>query len=348
MASIGETLRAARERRGLTIAEASRLTRIAPRFLEALENDDLEALPAPVYARGFLRSYAAALGLDPDPLVEQLRAELARESSPRRGAPLTDEGMEIMPTAPPPRPRAEPWGEAPSGERARARLAERGVLVEPAEASVRVPPLALLAAALVAGAVVLLALAFLLGDGGGQPAASPPGAGSTAEASRTPTIIEVRDTPTVSGGSTVTPTSATATTTVTGTPGTETSSPGPTATPAAGAATSAATSAPTATPRPATPTPTATPTPVPPTPRPTPTPSPTPTPAVLPATGYAECPREPGGAVRCPDQPEYRVICTQDPNEWLLDLPPYVPTPLPPGWTDVYIDKWQNALEACQ
>lgn len=73
MATIGETLRAARERRGLSLSEASRLTRIAPRFLVALEEDDYGALPAPVYARGFLRSYATLLGLEPEPLVAALR-----------------------------------------------------------------------------------------------------------------------------------------------------------------------------------------------------------------------------------------------------------------------------------
>ncbi|MCS7294862.1 MAG: helix-turn-helix domain-containing protein [Chloroflexota bacterium] len=78
MATIGETLRAARERRGLSLSEASRLTRIAPRFLVALEEDDYGALPAPVYARGFLRSYATLLGLDPEPLVAALRAQMER------------------------------------------------------------------------------------------------------------------------------------------------------------------------------------------------------------------------------------------------------------------------------
>ncbi|MDZ7729103.1 MAG: helix-turn-helix transcriptional regulator [Dehalococcoidia bacterium] len=74
MARIGDQLRAARQERGLSIEEASRETRISRRFLEALEHDEFEALPAPVYARGFLRSYAGFLGLDAEPLVAEMRA----------------------------------------------------------------------------------------------------------------------------------------------------------------------------------------------------------------------------------------------------------------------------------
>lgn len=72
MATIGETLRSARERRGLTIEQVAHETRISARFIEALEAEEFEALPAPVYVRGFLRSYANYLKLDPQPLIDQL------------------------------------------------------------------------------------------------------------------------------------------------------------------------------------------------------------------------------------------------------------------------------------
>ena len=72
MAKIGDTLREARERRGLTIEQAAQETRISPRFLEALEAEEFDALPAPVYVRGFLRSYANYLRIDPQPLLDQL------------------------------------------------------------------------------------------------------------------------------------------------------------------------------------------------------------------------------------------------------------------------------------
>lgn len=72
MAGIGEALRSTRERRGLSIDEVARDTRISPRFLEALESEQFDELPAPVYVRGFIRSYAGYLRLEPQPLLDQL------------------------------------------------------------------------------------------------------------------------------------------------------------------------------------------------------------------------------------------------------------------------------------
>jgi cytoskeleton protein RodZ len=62
--TVGEILLAARDRKGRSLEEASEETRIAARNLEYLETDNFEALPAKVYVRGFLRTYASYLGLD--------------------------------------------------------------------------------------------------------------------------------------------------------------------------------------------------------------------------------------------------------------------------------------------
>lgn len=74
MADIGITLRSARVQRGLTIEQVSQDTRISARFLEALEDESFEELPAPVYVRGFLRSYANYLHIDAQPLLDKLNA----------------------------------------------------------------------------------------------------------------------------------------------------------------------------------------------------------------------------------------------------------------------------------
>lgn len=66
---LGETLRRARQTRGITIEDAERATRIPRRYLEALEQENFGILPAPVYARGFLRSYSGYLGLNPADLL---------------------------------------------------------------------------------------------------------------------------------------------------------------------------------------------------------------------------------------------------------------------------------------
>jgi cytoskeletal protein RodZ len=72
VADIGATLRNARIQRGLSIEQAAQDTRISPRFLEALEAEQFDSLPAPVYVRGFLRSYANYLRLDALPLMALL------------------------------------------------------------------------------------------------------------------------------------------------------------------------------------------------------------------------------------------------------------------------------------
>lgn len=61
---IGESLRAARQERGLELEEVEARLKIRRRYLEALESEDWDRLPAPSYARGFLRTYAGYLGLD--------------------------------------------------------------------------------------------------------------------------------------------------------------------------------------------------------------------------------------------------------------------------------------------
>jgi len=65
MSELGSLLVRAREARGLTLEDAERDTRISRRYLQALETEQFEVIPAPVYARGFLRSYSQYLGLDP-------------------------------------------------------------------------------------------------------------------------------------------------------------------------------------------------------------------------------------------------------------------------------------------
>lgn len=68
---LGEWLRQRREELGISLEDAQEATRIRIRYLEALEAEDLEALPNPVVASGFLRNYAAYLELDPQEAVDR-------------------------------------------------------------------------------------------------------------------------------------------------------------------------------------------------------------------------------------------------------------------------------------
>jgi cytoskeletal protein RodZ len=73
--SIGEALRSAREAQGKSVEDAAAATRIRPSYLEALEQERFDQLGGNVYAKGFLRSYARYLGVDPAPLLEAYRAQ---------------------------------------------------------------------------------------------------------------------------------------------------------------------------------------------------------------------------------------------------------------------------------
>lgn len=73
--TIGQKLKQAREAQHLTIEKAAEATRIRAPYLQALEADDLSAMPSPVQARGFMRNYAEYLGLNIEQLLDEMRAE---------------------------------------------------------------------------------------------------------------------------------------------------------------------------------------------------------------------------------------------------------------------------------
>jgi len=79
---VGDRLRAAREQLGIGRAELSHRTKINERHLEALEDSDFAALPARIYAVGFARSYAGAVGLDAARIAAEVRRELSERENP--------------------------------------------------------------------------------------------------------------------------------------------------------------------------------------------------------------------------------------------------------------------------
>ena len=72
--SFGDWLKRQRELRDISLREISDTTKINLRYLEALEENRFSALPAPVFARGFLREYARFVGLDPDEVLNSYDA----------------------------------------------------------------------------------------------------------------------------------------------------------------------------------------------------------------------------------------------------------------------------------
>ncbi len=94
----GEILRQSRTERGITLSDVEQDIRINRVYLEALENARFEVLPAPVYARGFMRSYARYLGLDPDEALRAVPRDLPR---PAELDPLPGLRRSTPPTLPP-------------------------------------------------------------------------------------------------------------------------------------------------------------------------------------------------------------------------------------------------------
>lgn len=90
---LGALLRSEREKKNIDISDAAGQLKINAKYLRALEEGDASALPHPVYTRGFIRSYAKFLGMDPEEAREALGAapgaaseKPAARAVPRAGA----------------------------------------------------------------------------------------------------------------------------------------------------------------------------------------------------------------------------------------------------------------------
>ena len=105
--TLGETLREAREENGASIEDAAAATRIMQTQLRAIENNDYSGIPAPMYAKGFLKLYAQFLGLEPEPILERFQKEY---SDPNRLSPSLNTNTQKKKRTPeaPPRPAPAP------------------------------------------------------------------------------------------------------------------------------------------------------------------------------------------------------------------------------------------------
>lgn len=121
--SVGEQLKQARQDRQITLAQAAEATRVKLHYLEALENNDLAALPSRVQGKGFLRIYAEYLSLPVQPILDTWEGKTpptpAKSATPTETAqaPATSEpSSKPSPAAhepksqplPPPSPTAPP------------------------------------------------------------------------------------------------------------------------------------------------------------------------------------------------------------------------------------------------
>lgn len=77
MFEIGATLREARVRKRLTLQQVEDDIKIRVKYLQAMENEEFDVLPAPAYVKGFLRAYATYLGLDADIILQEYESRSA-------------------------------------------------------------------------------------------------------------------------------------------------------------------------------------------------------------------------------------------------------------------------------
>ena len=93
MSSLGSYLRKQRESLGYTLKEVSEETKIRIHYLEAIEEDDVGALPGEPYVKGFIKSYAQFLGLDPEKIWNQYGWSKGKEEAKQEIHPPKELGL---------------------------------------------------------------------------------------------------------------------------------------------------------------------------------------------------------------------------------------------------------------
>lgn len=96
MSTVSEQLREARLAQGLTVQQVVDITKIRTDHLLALEDGNFNVFSAPVYIKGFVRTYATILKLDVPKIIAQLEAELRQTEKFAEPPPLTDEPRTVL------------------------------------------------------------------------------------------------------------------------------------------------------------------------------------------------------------------------------------------------------------
>ena len=112
MIEFGETLRKAREAKGLSTGDVAKATHIMVQIVESLEKEDFSRIVAPIYGRGFVKLYCEAVGIDAKPMIAEFmeiyngnRPAVIRMAEPEPPSRETDA---VKPSVPPVQPPAFP------------------------------------------------------------------------------------------------------------------------------------------------------------------------------------------------------------------------------------------------
>ena len=82
VSGLGALLKNEREKRGFSYEQLAQITRLRKHFLEAMENEEWESLPPSVFVKGFIRSYAKALGLEEEKLLDLYKSVVPEDVAP--------------------------------------------------------------------------------------------------------------------------------------------------------------------------------------------------------------------------------------------------------------------------
>lgn len=96
MASVAEQLRTAREAQNLTVHQIAEITNVRADHIRAIEEGNYDVFSAPVYIRGFVRTYCKILKLDSVKVIADLNGELNRTEKFSEPPPLSDEPRTIV------------------------------------------------------------------------------------------------------------------------------------------------------------------------------------------------------------------------------------------------------------
>lgn len=96
MSTVAEQLRAAREAQNLTVYQVAEISKIRTDHIRALDDGNYDVFSAPVYIRGFVRTYATILKLEVPKIMESLQHELSKTEKHHEHPPLTNEPKSFL------------------------------------------------------------------------------------------------------------------------------------------------------------------------------------------------------------------------------------------------------------
>ena len=102
---IGKTLKEAREAMGLSLEAVEEETKIRRKYIQALEQEQFQVLPGPIYAKAFLKNYAKFLGVKVEEIMEEYMQQFPEQTATEESTAPTAQRVKNKPQVPQVKPR---------------------------------------------------------------------------------------------------------------------------------------------------------------------------------------------------------------------------------------------------